>query len=262
MQLLKSPTRTVFVFVLALLLSGFHCARADHTDDHDDKMSCDPGSHNVTNLSPDADPRAPDVFTVSWSTSAGENPIVLEVVREWSPLGVDHFYQLVLDNYFNCAAFFRVSPGFVVQFGLASNPELTEKWNTEILDDPLVKSNLYSYVSLAQTGEPNSRTTQIFINIDDNPNLDESGFTPFARVVSGMDVVENVYNPTPSDTKGLDQDKISSLGNDWILAEYPDVDIIWDTDGPNSVAALHVPSVAAWIVPAAVLATILGSGLC
>jgi hypothetical protein len=100
MQLLKSP----IVFVLALLHSGFHGARAA-------VLNCAPGTHNVTNLYPGADPRAPDVFIVSWSTSAGEKPIVLEVVREWSPRGVDHFYQLVLDNYFNCAAFFRIAPG-------------------------------------------------------------------------------------------------------------------------------------------------------
>jgi hypothetical protein len=103
MQLLKSPT--VFVFVFALLHSRFHGARADQ-----DKLSCAPGSHSVTNVFPDADPRAPDSFMVSWSTSAGEKPIVLEVVREWSPLGVDRFYQLFLDNYFNCAAFFRIAP--------------------------------------------------------------------------------------------------------------------------------------------------------
>jgi hypothetical protein len=90
MQLLKSPT--VFMFVLVLLHSGFPGARAE------DKMSCAPGSHNVTNLSPDADPRAPDIFKVSWSTSAGEKPIVLEGVREWSPLGVDHLTSYSLCN--------------------------------------------------------------------------------------------------------------------------------------------------------------------
>jgi hypothetical protein len=108
MQLLRSPT--VFVFVLALLHSGFHGARAEDIEDNEDKLSCAPGPHDVTNLFPDADPRAPDIFNVSWTTSAGEKPIVLEVVREWSPLGVDRFYQLFLDNFFNCAAFFRVVP--------------------------------------------------------------------------------------------------------------------------------------------------------
>jgi peptidyl-prolyl cis-trans isomerase A (cyclophilin A) len=152
--------------------------------------------------------------------------------------------------------------GFVVQFGLASNPQETDKWDTEIPDDPVVQSNLYSYVSFAKSEEANSRTTQIFINIDDNASLDDSGFSPFARVVSGMDVVENLYNPTPLDSMGLDQDKIRNLGNDWVLAEYPDVDLITNTDVANSAAAFAVPSLAVWMVPATVLATILGAGLC
>jgi peptidyl-prolyl cis-trans isomerase A (cyclophilin A) len=254
MQLLKPPT--LFISVLALLLSGFHGAKAE------EKMSCTPGSHNITNLFPNADPRAPDRFEVSWITTAGNLKIRLEVVREWSPLGVDHFYQLVLDNYFNCAAFFRVVPGFVVQFGLASEPMQTEKWNTEILDDPVIQSNLYGYVSFAQTGEPNSRGSQIFINIADNPRLDGLGFAPFAKVIWGMDDVENIYNPMPFDSMGLDQDKVRTLGNDWILTEYPDVDII--IAGTNglyiSAAAVAVPNSAAWILPAAVLAITLGAG--
>ena len=84
----------------------------------------------------------------------------------------------------------HLNTGFAVQFGLASNPIQTEKWKAEIPDDPVVQSNLYGYVSFAQTGEPNSCGSQIFINIHDNPNLDMSGYTPFARVISGMDVVE------------------------------------------------------------------------
>jgi peptidyl-prolyl cis-trans isomerase A (cyclophilin A) len=156
--------------------------------------------------------------------------------------------------------------GFVVQFGLASSPALTEKWDTEIPDDPVVQSNLYSYVSFATSGA-NSRSTQIFININDNPRLDSSGFSPFARVVSGMDVVEKLYNPTPTSNMGLDQTKIRNLGNDWILAEYPDVDIITSTTATDNVANSHsaaaVPILAAWIVLAAVLATVLvGAGLC
>jgi cyclophilin family peptidyl-prolyl cis-trans isomerase len=154
-----------------------------------------------------------------------------------------------------------LNTGFVVQFGLASNPTQTEKWNTEILDDPVIQSNLYSYVSFAQTGEPNSRGSQIFINIGDNARLDDSGFAPFAQVVSGMDVVENIQNPTPLSNFGLNQDKVRTLGNDWILKEYPGVDIIMGTnDTPNSASAVTVPSSAAWIPPAAVLAIILGAG--
>lgn len=75
-----------------------------------DKASCDPGAHDIPNV--DSDDVAPDTFYVEWSTTASDNStIVLEVVREWSPNGVDRFYKLVQDNYYNCAAFFRVVPG-------------------------------------------------------------------------------------------------------------------------------------------------------
>jgi hypothetical protein len=106
---------------LLWLSSGLHDVTAEHdddsvtsdttTDDHAGKKTCAPGIHSIANLSPLADPIAPDVFRVSWIASAGEKPIVLEAVREWSPLGVDRFYQLVLDNFYDCAAFFRVAPG-------------------------------------------------------------------------------------------------------------------------------------------------------
>jgi peptidyl-prolyl cis-trans isomerase A (cyclophilin A) len=147
-----------------------------------------------------------------------------------------------------------------VQFGIASSPQLTEKWKTEIPDDPVVKSNLYSYVSFATSGD-NTRTGQIFINISDNPSLDNSGFSPFARVVSGMDTVEKIYNPTPESTGGLDQEKVRLLGNVWVLSEYPETDIISETSMTSAAAAFAVPSLAAWIAPVAVLATLLGTGL-
>jgi hypothetical protein len=142
-----------------------------------------------------------------------------------------------------------------VQLGIASKPRLTAKWNTEIPDDPVVKSNLYSYMSFATAG-PNTRTAQIFINFSDNPSLDARGFSPFARVVSGMDVVEKLYNPTPDLATGLDQMAIRLQGNNWILSEYPQVDLILATT--LSKAVHHAdPVMAAWITPTAVLATLL-----
>ena len=78
-------------------------------------------------------------------------------------LGADRFYQLVMDNYYNCATFFRVVPNFVVQFGIASQPDETTKWNVDIPDDPVKQSNLEGYLTFATAGA-NTRTTQIFIN--------------------------------------------------------------------------------------------------
>lgn len=113
--------------------------------------------------------------------------ILLEVTRAWAPLGVDRFYALLQDGFYNEAAFFRVVPGFVLQFGIASTPEANERWSTPIQDDPVVESNLRGTITYATAG-PNTRTTQLFINYVDNPNLDPQGFAPFGRVVAGLDV--------------------------------------------------------------------------
>jgi peptidyl-prolyl cis-trans isomerase A (cyclophilin A) len=147
-------------------------------------------------LYPESDPVAPDTFTVVWNTTVSTQPIVLEVIREWSPLGVDRFYQLIQDNYYDCAAFFRVVPDFIVQFGIASDPNETEKWSTTVPDDPVLESNLYSYVSFATAGN-NTRTAQLFINTADNSHLDALGFSPFGRIIEGMGVVlaVNIYDP-------------------------------------------------------------------
>jgi peptidyl-prolyl cis-trans isomerase A (cyclophilin A) len=138
-----------------------------------------------------------------------------------------------------------------VQLGLASEPELTEKWDTKIVDDPVVQSNLYSYISFATSGA-NSRTSQIFINIADNPGLDGSGFSPFGRVVSGMKVVEQLYNPAPRSSSGLDQTTIREQGNVWILDNYPETDIIALTEFNEGTSAAFAGR-AAWMAPVAVV---------
>jgi len=81
------------------------------TAQDDDKFTCAPGTHAVVNSAPDADPVAPDVFRVTWHTTVSNTPVVIEVVRAWSPVGVDRFHQLIRDNFFDCSAFFRVVPG-------------------------------------------------------------------------------------------------------------------------------------------------------
>lgn len=117
-----SPATAVFLVscFLLLLLAVPHGATAQQEpsepsdnvaeteDTLFDKSACEPGLHKVEvsdNL------QAPDIFNVRWKTTAAEEDIVLEVYREWAPLGADRFYQLVLDNYYNCGAFFRVVPG-------------------------------------------------------------------------------------------------------------------------------------------------------
>lgn len=193
---------------------------------NDIRVNCETGKHDVDMVRPD--PQAPDKFVVTFKTTASEDPIVIEVNREWSPLGADRFYQLVLDNYFNCATFFRVVPNFVVQFGLTAEPEETKKWGHIIEDDKVIETNSKGMLSFATSG-PKSRTTQIFINLKKNTRLDGMGFSPFAKVVEGMEVVEKLMNPTPGKGGGVDQGKLTREGNAYALSKYPEIDMILST---------------------------------
>jgi peptidyl-prolyl cis-trans isomerase A (cyclophilin A) len=165
--------------------------------------------------------RAPAVFMARFSTSAGD--FVVEVHREWAPLGADRFYNLVRYGYFTNAAFFRVVPGFVVQFGLSADPAVNKVWKTaKIQDDPVVQSNKRGNLVFATAG-PNTRTTQLFINFADNARLDRMGFAPFGSIVEGMDVVDKIfsaYGETPQ------QDLIEEQGDAYLKANFRDIDRI------------------------------------
>ena len=182
---------------------------------------------DVPNPSPNADVVAPDTFSVRFDTNVlidgkESESIVLEVTRSWAPLGADRFYSLVKDGFYNQAAFFRVVPDFVLQFGISGLPAETSKWNTTIADDPVVVSNTAWTVSYATAG-PDTRTSQLFFNYIDNSRLDASGFAPFGKVVSGFNTALAVVNPTPDSSDGIDQDLYSTLGNPWIEKNYPNV---------------------------------------
>ncbi len=160
-------------------------------------------------------------FEVEFDSTAGK--FTVQVNREWAPRGAHRFYRLVKDGFYNEAGFFRVVPGFMVQFGIAGDPELHEKWNTNIMDDPVKKSNTRGYVTFAKTGAPNSRTSQIFINYGDNARLDSDGFAPFGKVIKGMEVVDrinSVYGEQP------DQAMLESEGNVYLHAEFPGLDYV------------------------------------
>lgn len=187
--------------------------------------ACVPEYQGILNPAPVADPPAPDSFSIAMYTSDATDPIVMEVTRSWSPAGVDRFNQLIKDNYYNCAAFFRVVPDFVVQFGIAAWPEETAKWDKTIPDDPVIKSNVQWTVSFATAG-PDTRTTQLFINYVDNSQLDAQGFSPFAAVVSGFDTALSVTNPTPDNSNGVNQMAYTKGGNEWLLEYYPNVTLI------------------------------------
>lgn len=121
-----------------------------------------------------ANEKAPDQFQVEMVTTKGT--VVLDVHRDWAPLGVDRFYNLVKIGYYNDVAFFRVISGFMAQFGMHGDPGVTAAWKAaKIMDDPVTRSNTRGMVSFANAGK-NTRTTQLFINYGNNGNLDGMGF--------------------------------------------------------------------------------------
>ncbi len=164
---------------------------------------------------------APDVFRVTFECTNGE--FVVECYKDWAPLGVERFYQLVREEFFDNTGFFRVVPGFVVQFGLAADPEVTAEWRVKPLqDDPVQETNAPGTLTFATSG-PNSRTTQLFINLGNNARLDDMGFAPFGRVVEGMDVVESIndqYRERPQ------QPLIMREGTSYLRANFPEMDFI------------------------------------
>ena len=168
---------------------------------------------------------APAEFKVRLETSKG--PIVIQLHRDWSPNGVDRFFQLVEEGYYSDVRFFRVVPRFVVQFGMHGDPATNAKWSAQqIQDDPVKQTNKRGTVTFAKAMSPNSRTTQIFINLTDNAaSLDPQGFAPIGTVVEGMSVIDGLYSGY-GDEPTYKQGEIAAGGNVFLKASYPKLDFI------------------------------------
>jgi peptidyl-prolyl cis-trans isomerase A (cyclophilin A) len=171
---------------------------------------------------------APDSFRVKFVTTKGD--VILEVNREWAPIGADRFYNLVKHGFYDDMAFFRVIPGFMAQFGISGDPELAEIWSdANLRDDPVVQSNHRGFVTYAKKNSPNSRSTQLFINYQDNSRLDSMDFAPFAKVVEGMEVVDALhggYGEGAPRGRGPNQGRLISEGNTYLKGDFPNLDYI------------------------------------
>jgi peptidyl-prolyl cis-trans isomerase A (cyclophilin A) len=168
--------------------------------------------------------KAPDTYVVKFVTTRGDFNVT--VTRASAPIGADRFYNLVKHHFYDNAVVFRAVPNFVTQFGINSYPAVSAAWKkTEIKDDPVTGTNSKGSIVFATAG-PNTRTTQVFINLKDNAFLDKTGFAPFGTVdADGMKVVEMFYDQY-GDNAGIDQDQIEKTGKPYLDKSFPKLDSI------------------------------------
>lgn len=165
-------------------------------------------------------------ITVKLETTKGD--IVVDVVPVWAPKGAERFVELVRAGYYTDVAFFRVMQGFMAQTGVSGDPKLNRKWGAKrIKDDPVMKRNKRGTVTFAHAG-PHSRTTQFFINLVDNTQLDAMGFSVFGQVrdMAAADALYSGYGDGPPNGKGPDQSKLKQKGNAFLKADFPELDYI------------------------------------
>ena len=168
--------------------------------------------------------KAPAVYSVDFATTKGS--FVVTVHRSEAPHGADRFYNLVRAGFYNGDELFRVVKGFVVQFGINGDPKVSAAWQqATIPDDPVKGSNTPGTITFADAG-PDTRTTQVFINLGNNAsNLDGQGFAPFGKVTSGLNVVEKLYAGY-DDAPTQDQQQIATQGNAFLKKHFPKLDSI------------------------------------
>jgi peptidyl-prolyl cis-trans isomerase A (cyclophilin A) len=166
--------------------------------------------------------RAPNVYKVKFDTSAGI--FELEIHADWAPNGADRFYNLVKNGFYDGCRFFRVVPGFMVQFGINGDPAIQRNWENANIPDEMVKQgNARGFITYAKSSAPNSRSTQVFINYKDNSSLNSQGFAPFGKVVSGMEVVDKIYSMYGEKP---DQGRIQAEGNAYLTKDFPKLDYV------------------------------------
>lgn len=182
----------------------------------------------------DKDPKTPkpdsvpEKFVVKIETSKGD--ILIAVNRAWSPNGAARFYDAVKAGFYDDCRFFRVLPGFMAQWGIHGNPKVMEKWSEANIPDDRPsgtnrQSNTRGMVTFAKSGQPNSRSTQIFASYVNNSRLDPDGFTPFGRVLSGMEVLESL-NSKYGEEASHQQGRIQEQGNAFLDKAFPGLDTI------------------------------------
>jgi len=157
------------------------------------------------------------------------SPVTFEIYPEWAPLGAEQFKTLVSNGFYNDCRFFRVVDNFVVQFGINGSPDINKQYKKPIKDDPVTQSNKRGTIVFATSGK-NSRTTQLFVNLQDNAFLDRMGFSPIGKVSEGgMEIIDKIYGGygegAPSGS-GPDQMVLQRKGNSYLESAFPKLSYI------------------------------------
>ncbi|MBV8882048.1 MAG: peptidylprolyl isomerase [Planctomycetaceae bacterium] len=177
-------------------------------------------------LLPAQDPQAPAEFKVKLETSRGD--LLIKVVRDWAPKGADRFHALVKAGYYDECRFYRVLPKSIAQFGIHGTPATASKWKEQpIDDDPVKQKNLRGRLTFAKGG-PNSRTTNLFLNLRDHADFDSQGFAPIGEVVDGMEVADQLFVTGEGAPRGRgpSQKRIYEEGNKWLEKDFKDLDYV------------------------------------
>ncbi len=232
---MKRTARRLRGLVVALLLTSIPTGRLCRAQEQAGVLPL------LNPQSPELNLRAPDLFRVRLQTSKGI--ILVEVHRDWAPHGADRFYNLVRSGYYDGDRFFRVLRGRWAQFGINGDPKIAAAWRTQnIADDPRRESNVRGTIAFA-FAVPNGRTTQVFINLEDNSKThDPEPFVPFGKVIAGMDVADALNaeygEESGSGIRAGKQEPLFQNGNAYLQSHFPRLDyieraVVVESTGPN-----------------------------
>ena len=215
--------KTIHLLCALGLLAAVALVQAEDAKKEEKTSTVSPGFTDPAKLTG----KAPETFKAQFDTTKGK--FTIDVTRSLSPNGADRFYNLVRSGYFKDIAFFRVIPGFMCQFGIHGDPAVSAKWrDANIPDDAVKGSNTRGTITFATSG-PGTRTTQLFINFGDNTGLDGQGFSPFGKVIEGMDVVDKInseYGEGAPNGRGPAQGRVQFEGNAYLKKDFPNLDYI------------------------------------
>jgi peptidyl-prolyl cis-trans isomerase A (cyclophilin A) len=144
---------------------------------------------------------------IRFQTTLGD--FTIELFPEQAPVSVENFQRYVREEFFDGLIFHRVIPGFVIQGG-GLTPDMSQKANHPPIKNEATNGlkNERGSLSMARTNDINSATSQFFINLKDNEFLDHKpgsyGYAVFAKVVDGMDVIDQIAGVKTGRRRGHD----------------------------------------------------------